>query len=158
MLSDSQRNKLRIASARVRRLSAFPFFLYSINISKRRTALENRDKSRTRRVPKIKSGNGGALKMEYMILFTLHPDKAETPVPAELREEEFQKVRGLYTDGLVRQIWLRGDVRGACMIVEATSTDEATEKLNALPLVRTGFLQPPMIVPLKPYLGFAPRS
>jgi hypothetical protein len=42
------------------------------------------------------------------------------------------------------------------MIVEATSTDEAAEKLNALPLVRSGFLKPPMIVPLKPYSGFAP--
>jgi hypothetical protein len=96
--------------------------------------------------------------MQFMILFTLHPDKAEMPVSEELREQEFQKVRGLYTDNLVRQIWLRGDVRGACMIVEAGSTEEAAGKLNALPLVRAGFLQPPMIVPLKPYLGFGPRS
>jgi len=44
------------------------------------------------------------------------------------------------------------------MIVEAASTDDAAEKLNALPLVHEGFLQPPMIVPLKPYSGFAPRS
>jgi hypothetical protein len=44
------------------------------------------------------------------------------------------------------------------MIVEATSADEVAAKLNALPLVRAGFLQPPMIVPLKPYSGFAPRS
>jgi hypothetical protein len=44
------------------------------------------------------------------------------------------------------------------MIVEATSTDEVAAKLNALPEVRAGFLQPPMIVPLKPYSGFAPRS
>jgi hypothetical protein len=100
----------------------------------------------------------GALKMQFMIVFTLHPDKAEVSVPAELRDEEFQKVRGLYMDSLVRQIWLRGDVRGACMIVEATSTNEAKEKLNALPLVRSGFLQPPMIIPLMPYLGFAPRA
>ena len=44
------------------------------------------------------------------------------------------------------------------MIVEATSTNEVAAKLNALPLVRAGFLQTPMIVPLKPYSGFAPRS
>ncbi len=44
------------------------------------------------------------------------------------------------------------------MIVEATSTDEVAAKLNTLPLVRAGFLQPPTIVPLKPYSGFAPRS
>ena len=89
--------------------------------------------------------------MQFIILFTRHPDKAETPAPADLR-------RGLYADSLVQQIWLRGDPGGACMIVEAASTYEVAEKLNALPLVRAGYLQPPMIVPLKPYSGFAPRS
>ncbi len=93
-----------------------------------------------------------------MILFTGNPDKAKTPALADLTDVEFETVRRLYTDGLVRQIWLRGDVRGACLIVEATSTDEVAAKLNALPLVRAGFLQPPMIVPLRPYSGFAPRS
>jgi hypothetical protein len=96
--------------------------------------------------------------MQFMILFTWHPDKAETPAPADLREAEFEKVRGLYTDGVVQQIWLRGDTGGACMIVEVTSTDEVAAKLNALPLVGAGFLQPPLIVPPKPYSGFAPRA
>jgi muconolactone delta-isomerase len=96
--------------------------------------------------------------MQFMTLFTRHPNKAETPAPAELRETEFEKVRSLYADGLVRQIWLRGDAGGACMIVEAASIDEVSEKLSELPLVRAGFVQPPMIVPLKPYSGFAPRS
>jgi len=96
--------------------------------------------------------------MQFMILCTLHPGKAETPVPADLSEAESEKVRGLYTDGFVQQIWHRGDAGGACAIAEATSTDEAAAKLNTLPLVRASFLQPPMIVPLKPYSGFAPRS
>ena len=73
--------------------------------------------------------------MQFMTLFST--DKAETPAPADLREAEFEKIRGLYTDGLVQQIWLRGDAGGACMIVEAASTDEVAEK---------------------PYSGFAPRS
>jgi len=42
------------------------------------------------------------------------------------------------------------------MLVEASSTDEVAEKLGGLPLVRAGFLQAPMIVPLKPHAGFAP--
>ena len=96
--------------------------------------------------------------MQFMILITPHTDKAETPAPADLREAEFEKVRGFYTGGLVQQVWLRGDAGGACLIVEAASTDEVAAKLNALPLFRAGFLQPPMIVPLKPYSGFAPRS
>jgi hypothetical protein len=92
--------------------------------------------------------------MQFMILLSWHPEKAQTPAA----ESEFQTVRGLYTDGLVQQVWLRGDAGGACMIVEAASTDEVAEKLGALPLVREGYLQPPTIVPLKPYSGFAPRS
>ena len=43
------------------------------------------------------------------------------------------------------------------MVLEANSTDEVAEKLGGLPLVRAGFFQSPMIVPLKPYPGFAPR-
>ena len=95
--------------------------------------------------------------MQFMILFTRHPDKAETPAPADMREAEFDKVRGFYADGLVQQVWMRSDAGGACMIVEATSTDEVAAKLNELPEVRAGFLLAPMIVPLKPYSGFGPR-
>src|SRR5258706_5045075 len=91
-------------------------------------------------------------------LFSYHPDKGKTPAPADLREAEFEMIRGLYAAGLVRQIWLRGDAGGACAIVEAASTDEVAEKFNALPFIREGYLQPPMIVPLKPYSGFAPRN
>src|ERR1700730_7485061 len=87
----------------------------------------------------------GALKMQFMTLFSWHPDKAETPAPAALREAEFEMIRGLYAAGLVRQIWLRGDAGGACAIVEAASTDEVAEKFNALPLILEGYLQPPMI-------------
>src|ERR1700720_3413373 len=100
----------------------------------------------------------GALKMQFMTLFSWHPDKAETPAPADLREAEFEMIRGLYAAGLVRRVWLRGDAGGACAIVEAASTDQVAEKFKALPLIREGYLQPPMIVPLKPYSGFAPRN
>jgi hypothetical protein len=96
--------------------------------------------------------------MQFMILFSRHPDKATTPAPTEIREAEFEKVRGFYTDGLVQQVWLRGDAGGACMIVEAHSIDDVAQKLGELPLVRAGFLQSPLIVPLKPYSGFAPHS
>jgi hypothetical protein len=95
--------------------------------------------------------------MQFMTLFSRHPDRAETPAPADLREAKFEKIRGLCTDGFVQRIWLRGNAGGACMIVEAASTDDAAEKLNALPLVHERFLQSPMIVALKPYSGFAPR-
>jgi len=96
--------------------------------------------------------------MQFMALFPRHPHKADTPAPADLREAEFETVRGFYSDGLVQQVWLRGDAGGACMIVKGASIEEVTSKLTTLPLVHGGFLQPPMIVPLKPSSGFAPRS
>jgi muconolactone delta-isomerase len=96
--------------------------------------------------------------MQFMALFTRHPEKMDTPAPDDLREAEFETVRGFYADGLVQQIWLRGDAGGACMILEAASIEEVALKLTTLPLVHGRFLQPPMIVLLKPYSGFAPRS
>jgi hypothetical protein len=42
--------------------------------------------------------------------------------------------------------------------LQGASIEEVASKLATLPLVHEGFLQPPMIVPLKPYSGFAPRS
>ena len=72
--------------------------------------------------------------MQFMTLFSWHPDRGEKPAPADLREAEFEMIRDLYAVGLVRQIWLRGGARGACAIVEAASTDEVVEKFNALPL------------------------
>jgi hypothetical protein len=41
--------------------------------------------------------------MQFMALFTRHPDKADTPAPADLREAEFDTVRGFYADGLLQQ-------------------------------------------------------
>jgi hypothetical protein len=35
--------------------------------------------------------------MQFMILFSWDPEKAQPPVAADLRESEFQTVRGLYT-------------------------------------------------------------
>jgi len=95
--------------------------------------------------------------MQFLTLLARHPDKANATVPPVLREAEFEIVRRYYADGFVRQIWLRGDAAGACVIVEAGSIEEVAEKLDALPLAREGFLQTQSIAPLQPYPGFAPR-
>jgi hypothetical protein len=90
---------------------------------------ERLDASRVKhRILKTRSQNQGLLKMQFIILFSRHPDKAQTPAPADLRDSEFQTVRGLYTDGLIQQVWLRGDAGGACMIAEGASTDEVAAK------------------------------
>jgi uncharacterized protein YciI len=95
--------------------------------------------------------------MQFLAVFARAPGKLDAPIPAALREAEFQKVRSLYSEGFVRQVWLRDDVSGACMIVEADSLEDVRDRAAALPLVRAGLLESPMIVPLKPYAGFAPR-
>ena len=94
--------------------------------------------------------------MQFMVLLTRDPDKPAAP--PSLQEQEFETVRGFYKDGLLRQVWYRGDTRGACMIWEAASPEEVAAKLSSLPLMRAGFLQAPMIVPLNAYPGFGPRA
>jgi Muconolactone delta-isomerase len=96
--------------------------------------------------------------MQFAVLFSLNPEKAQTPPPEALREAEFETVRGFYMEGLMRQIWLKSDGSGAVAIVEADSADAAAKRLRELPMVRDGVLQTPVVVPLAPYPGFAPRS
>jgi Muconolactone delta-isomerase len=95
--------------------------------------------------------------MQFMVLVSLNP-KASNPPPKELGEAEAEAVRGLYMEGLIRQIWVRADGSGACIIAEASTAEVLAEKLSGLPLVRAGILQTPEIVPLAPYWGFAPRA
>jgi muconolactone delta-isomerase len=94
--------------------------------------------------------------MQFMVLFSRDPTKANETPPSELRNAEFQIVRQLYAEGLVQQVWLRGDAGGACMIAEAPNTETLAQAFSKLPLVKAGTLLPPKIVPLKPYSGFSP--
>jgi muconolactone delta-isomerase len=96
--------------------------------------------------------------MQFMVTASRNPTNADAPIPAELREMEFQKIRELYSEGLIRNIWLRADGPGACLLVEAGSKEEVEEKLAALPYIHAGILAPPTIIPLKPYAGFGPRA
>lgn len=72
-------------------------------------------------------------------------------------EPEAQAARGMYQEGFIRQIWHRGDEPGAALLVEADSLDDVKAKLATLPMYKAGMLEAVMIVPLKPYGGFAPR-
>lgn len=71
-------------------------------------------------------------------------------------EAEMQQARALYTEGVIRQIWHRADIPGACMVLEADSVEQARARLLTLPLYGAGMVEF-TIVPLKPYAGFAPR-
>jgi muconolactone delta-isomerase len=96
--------------------------------------------------------------MQFMVTVRLDPENAKAPPPKDLAEAESEVVRGLYMDGLIRQIWVHADSSGAVMIAEADSAEAAAEKFATLPLVREGILRTPEVVPLAPYWGFGPRG
>jgi hypothetical protein len=92
--------------------------------------------------------------MQFMILFARTPENIGVPIPEALRDSEFHAIRRLYGEAVLRQVWLRSDVSGACALIEAESTEHATSKINQLPLVEAGILERPLVIPLKPYAGF----
>jgi hypothetical protein len=95
--------------------------------------------------------------MQFLVLISrTSPTPDKFPKPAE-REAESEAIRRLYLDGVVTQIWLRGD-GGACLIADGSDAQSLERTFSALPLVRSGFLQPPTAIALKPYSGFGPRT
>jgi muconolactone delta-isomerase len=75
---------------------------------------------------------------------------------AERVDAEREQARRLYAEGFIRQIWLRSDVAGSCIIVEAASEAEVRERLDTLPLFAAGMVEF-SVIPLQPYAGFGPR-
>jgi muconolactone delta-isomerase len=73
-------------------------------------------------------------------------------------EPEAEQARTLYKEGVFRQVWSRGDVPGACVIIEAGSEAEVRAKIETLPLVAAGMLNVDAVIPLLPYRGFGPRG
>jgi muconolactone delta-isomerase len=76
---------------------------------------------------------------------------------APLLEAEAQRVRTLYAEGIIRQIWRRGDLPGACILFEAASEEEVRGHLATLPLAAAGMLEIISVIPLVPYPAFGPR-
>jgi len=70
---------------------------------------------------------------------------------------EGEQRRTLYAEGVVRQIWNRGDVPGSCMMFEADSDAVVRDQLASLPLVKNGMMQIVSVIALNPYPGFGPK-
>jgi muconolactone delta-isomerase len=83
------------------------------------------------------------------------PPEAFTP---ELVAGESSRVRELYASGVLRQIWKRGDVPGACILWEAGSEAEVRAAIESLPLFQAGLLEVTAVIPLQPYPGFGPAK
>lgn len=67
-------------------------------------------------------------------------------------------MRELYAAGILRQLWLRGDVPGASILWEADSEADVRAAIDSLPIFKAGMLEILALVPLKPYPGFGPAK
>jgi hypothetical protein len=97
--------------------------------------------------------------MQFMVLTRRRTESFnDADYTPERLEAEAEGVRRLFMAGAVRQIWNRGDMGGACLLVEAEAEDEVRSALDALPLFKSGMQETVFIVPLRPYRGFGPRQ
>jgi muconolactone delta-isomerase len=95
--------------------------------------------------------------MQYLALSRLRTEIYCDDDFKPLLEDEAERARTLYMEGSVRQIWYRGDQRGACSILEADSEEAARALIESLPMVKAGMLELIHLIPLLPYRGFGPR-
>ncbi|HSU29813.1 MAG TPA: hypothetical protein VLJ11_01145 [Bryobacteraceae bacterium] len=74
-----------------------------------------------------------------------------------LMEPEAECVRRLYSQGIFRSVFSRGDVKGAVIELECESMTDARSALAQLPFASAGLIDT-QLIPLLPYRGFAPRT
>jgi muconolactone delta-isomerase len=75
----------------------------------------------------------------------------------DLVREEAQRARMFYAEGLMRQLWHRGDGPGACVLWEVEDEDQLWELLKSLPFFRAEMVDV-SVIPLRPWAGFAPEK
>lgn len=73
-------------------------------------------------------------------------------------EAEAELIRAKYIEGTVRAIWSRSDVLGAVLMLELPAIEDAEKFVAELPLMQHDMLECQMLVPMRGYRGFAPRS
>jgi len=95
--------------------------------------------------------------MQFLAISRMRTDKFSDADFAPHLDAEAQRARTLYIEGHVRQIWYRGDERGAVSMLEASDEKAARELIDSLPMVQAGMLELVMMIPLVPYRGFGPR-
>ena len=96
--------------------------------------------------------------MQFLALTRRKTDAFTDAQFAPLLDAEAERVRELYAEGTVRQIWMRGDTPGACLMIEADDENDAREALHSLPLHHAGMLELVALTALKPYRAFCPKK
>jgi muconolactone delta-isomerase len=90
--------------------------------------------------------------MQFLSISHLREGLTEADYAA-LVEGEIRQARLLYSEGFIRQIWHRTDIRGACLLWEAENEQRVQDMLGTFPFVQAGIVEI-SLVPLKPYGGF----
>lgn len=75
------------------------------------------------------------------------------PVSDKVFPLEPDRARELSADGVVRQIWRRGNLAAACFVVEDAGLHDVQADVNGLPMATWG-LSEFEVIPLQPYPGF----
>jgi muconolactone delta-isomerase len=96
--------------------------------------------------------------MEVMAIVRRRTETYSEQQIATMLEPEAETIRRLYIEGVVRAIWSRNDALGAVVLFEADSLDAAREIVAAFPLVKSDMAEVQMLIPMRGYRGFAPRS
>jgi muconolactone delta-isomerase len=95
--------------------------------------------------------------MQFLAQLRRRTEAFDTAAFDALADAEAERMRRMYADGQVRQVWSRGDVPGALAVIEAADTDAARAAAASLPFCQAGMLDVEQVIPLLPYRGFAPR-
>lgn len=93
--------------------------------------------------------------MQFMVLSRRLTEQFSGADFEKMIPAETDRVRALYAESVVRQIWLRADLAGACFLIEAPNLDAAQGIVQTLPMAASG-LSEFTVIPLTPYRGFTP--
>jgi hypothetical protein len=95
--------------------------------------------------------------MRFLALVRRKNEEFSEEQLAAYLEPEAERVRELYTNGVFRAIYSRGDVKGAVVELECASLEEANQVMQTMPFAQQKMIAIE-IIPLLPYRGFAPRG
>jgi muconolactone delta-isomerase len=76
---------------------------------------------------------------------------------AAVLEAEAEQARTLYSRGIFRQIFSRGDIPGAAIVLEASDVIDARHITDTLPMAQKNMMDVE-IIELRPYRGFEPAA
>ena len=80
-------------------------------------------------------------------------DNIEVEKFSKYADEEARMAIQLFKDEFIRELYSIKEGKGACMIVEADTEEQITDKLSKLPFVKNNYLDI-QIFEVKPYRGF----